>query len=132
MKSKQDRLRKHKKLVEDIKPTLEKQRKSTKKNVEPEKLNFFSPEYGKIKKISLEWTDIYGNKKRTVERLGVKPEFSWPEEWDYKIEQEDGIKKFRAPTPDTFNAYIHFLNQIKPIHNQQFNFGSRRFLMNGH
>ena len=125
-----DRLRRYKTIMDNMERKIEKERDLIRKKIEQDREGILSstflpsPEYKQTKKITLEWNEIDGNKKMTVERLGMKPEFSWPKEWDYMIEGEDEMKKFRAATPDALKAYNHYLNQIKPNKQQQFNFGN--------
>ena len=69
--------------------------------------------YKQTQKVTIEYKENDKLQNITVERMGVKQEFSWPKEWDYKMVQDGVTVKFRAPTPDAILAYEYYFNQVK-------------------
>jgi len=69
--------------------------------------------FKQTKRATLEWDDGCRDHRVFIERVGVKGEFSWPKEWDFKLTEDDVTEVFRAPTPDCVLAYEYYFNQVK-------------------
>ena len=111
--SQKDKLRKYKRLVEDMRQKIKKERQTIKTKREQEReFESVSPEYKPSKKITVEWDENDDNKTIIVERLNRNHKAQgFFEEWDFKIMQGSITKMFQAPSPDPIEAFTDYIEK---------------------